>query len=102
MTEVKKGDRVRVTFEGTVICADTDAAYIQDDGNRRHRWVTVSEVKVLPPPVVTFKPGDVVRHKSLGSVFTIARGGYIGHTLGEYMPYDGKFTSEKYEKVELS
>lgn len=68
--------------------------------------ITVEEVK---PPILTFKPGDRIRHKELGYEVTVGDAGYLLHgngaaewwTLG-MRHEDGcqtTFTSEVYEKV---
>ena len=97
----KKGDYVRVTIEGEV-----------EGVSGRHGWFGVGgqevyfdgdfTVEKIAPPVETFKPGDVVRRKDDVVIFTISRAGYIRHDEGVYYPVMSSFTSENYEKVNLS
>lgn len=105
---VQVGDRVRVVIESEVTRKTahgsiTTAAYNgfqpdQDD---------IVSVEVLAPPVTVFNPGEVVRHKSNGSMWLILNDGYVrlGSILGSaakpQRSNPAQFTSEDYELVEL-
>lgn len=70
-----EGDRVRVVLEGTV---DEHGDIKGDSGTfclypnvRKH----VVSIEKIEPPVVTFKPGDVVRSRESGNLRTPMKGG---------------------------
>ena len=110
---LKVGDKVRAVIEYEVTAVDQKG---------RDLWLPlpgtgvvyrlpptapyVTEFEVLTPPVVTFKPGDVVRHN--GRTFYLAANGYaqVSPIPGGFHLYSdgagpGQFNSEFYEKVEL-
>lgn len=102
--EPKVGDYVRVVLEGEAEstsedfftlgsagwsnCIDPDAAH-------------VVSVEKVAPPVVTFKPGDVVRSRVGGYAYTLTEGGYVAHHSGRFHRDDEPFTSQDYGLVEL-
>jgi hypothetical protein len=105
-----KGDRVRVvlegTAEGTATSPRTTGEFCLDE-NPLDNAVSVEKVE---PPVTVFKPGDVVRSKSTGSVYPRRRRLHGVHVpLGLTDPASGslltdgdpadEFTSNKYELV---
>lgn len=110
---IKKGDRVRIVLEDEVVHVsdrflDTTACSYDDrDG--------IVSIEVLPPPVVQFQPGDVVRDKDIsehlyalgekGYTHLTAYGSYAAGSYGQYgeVGYASRdwFTSESFEKVEL-
>ena len=115
MTDIKVGDKVRITFEDIVtsvgddgrVFVDLDTDDCEDDLDMEVGYLVGDDavsITVLTPPIVTFKPGDVVRSKALGFLYTIGRdNGYLSHAEGfRWWPDLGdKFTSEHYELVEL-
>lgn len=99
-----KGDRVRVVLEGEVkhVYSDGDlhiesAKYYKTEVPREG----IISIEKIEPPVEVFKPGDVVRGKVFGHVFTIADDGYVSHSTGAFRPGYNEFTSRGYEKVSL-
>lgn len=104
MSEVKVGDRVRVVLEGTVgftwagnfeLLDPTGEVRCSLHPGARH----VVSVEVLPPPVETFGPGDVVRRKDSGAIYTVGKNGYYHHGSTSVVLGEGLFTSERYERV---
>lgn len=98
------GDRVRVVLEGVV----TQNPNFAPDFTLDHmtwvqpQWPVTKSVEKIEPPVEQFKFGDVVRSKLTGAVYTLTREGYVRHSMGSHFPSLRKFTSEHYEKVDLS
>lgn len=80
MSEFRKGDRVRVTFEGevSVPSSSIDGMVVVsvDSGPMRSHWVRPECVEKIEPAVEPFQPGDFVREVSSGRVFYVAKGGY--------------------------
>jgi hypothetical protein len=117
MTEFKKGDRVRVTFDGAVTDAPTFVKRLRvttDDHKYGVRgslaWVEVEHVEKIEPPVEVFKPGDRLRRKGWEGAYEITLGseGYLQHlTSGgvSYSTYTASprefFNSENFDKVDL-
>lgn len=104
--DIRKGDRVRVTFEATV--ADIGAKYYWFGDTPAaatgevHKDTEGLSIEKIEPPVETFGPGDVVRHKKHRSFrYTLGRGGYFSHQLLEWVSTATQFTSEDYELVIL-
>lgn len=116
MTDYKpqKGDRVRVVLEGGEVrrSVEDDSWVIEFDDNTYITEVNdgapfLVSIEKIEPPVVTFKPGDVVRSKRNPKwLYTIGQRGYTQHTDGAYFA-DGPracedvFTSADYELVSL-
>lgn len=121
MTDIKVGDRVRVTFEGTVgevlRLGDNNTVYglgfVNQYGNGSHTIFTNQEgvtVEKVEPPVETFGPGDLVRSKVDGGIRALASHGYVRIPRGEFFRYDDgrrgayslkEFTSKNHERVEV-
>lgn len=101
----QKGDRVRVVLEGEVLPDHEYGGFSIGTGVNSnfitHGAEHLVSVEKIEPPVVTFKPGDVVRSKSDGDVRTLSQRGWINHTYGSYHESSAKFTSENYELVSL-
>lgn len=107
-----KGDRVRVVFEGEV-------SYINNTGTLLDLWVSKDgemigtlysehlSIEKIEPLVEVFKPGDVVRSKSIARFrYVIGRDGYFSFQGNDFREHDEdfmeqNFTSERYERVEL-
>lgn len=104
--ELKKGDRVRVTFEAEVLRAGqdhTDLPVLTDDGFELFLTAT-DVVEKIEPPVTVFKPGDVVRDKRNGTVRALSTRGWvcINEYPGQFTSGSiSNFTSEHYELVSL-
>ena len=63
----------------------------------------IEEIYGIDPGVVTFKPGQMVRSKSIEAwSYTIAENGYLAHHMGHLYVSSKVFTSEDYELVEES
>ena len=121
MSDFKVGDRVKVTIEGVVRShtgtpGNTFILKFQNEfGNASHTvYTNQSDVTVekIEPPVETFKPGDVVRHKANGWLKALSSEGYTnlgGCTRGQTFKYGvlnggfdrESFTSEFWEKVSI-
>lgn len=108
MSDIKKGDRVRVAFEGEVTVAGDKLrinAPCHEDG---FAWVDPSMAEKIEPPVEVFTRRDTVRDKRVPEfVFTVGQGGYFDHFNGKWNQRDEKylkqyFTSENYEKIHLA
>ena len=103
MTDIKIGDRVRVTIEAELVgdwengCVCTNQKFSE----RYLRNDAVVSVEKLEPPVVVFGPGDVVRDKGSTLTFILTDdGGYTVVETGTH--YDsGLFKSTWYERVNL-
>lgn len=104
--EPKVGDYVRVVLEGGVESTSEDfftlgsAGWSNCIGPEAAHVVSVEKIE-SPVPVVTFKPGDVVRSRVGGYAFTLTEGGYVAHHSGRFHRDDEPFTPEDYELVEL-
>lgn len=114
MSEYKPqdGDRVRVVYEGVVGDADTLGFLIREEGKDTVPFffsdAGLVSVEKIKPPAEVFGPGDVVRDKATGSLYSIGHDGYLSHqTHGFYEWYPGGacrpnyFDSRGYEKVEI-
>ena len=100
-----KGDRVRVVYEGEAQDPDDLGFSISEEGLGSVPFFFADaglvSVEKIEPPVEVFKPGDVVRGKVFGHVFTIADDGYVSHSTGAFRPGYNEFNSVGYEKVSL-
>ncbi|HKN44257.1 MAG TPA: hypothetical protein VJW23_10055 [Propionibacteriaceae bacterium] len=114
MSDIKVGDKVRITFEDTVtsvgddgrIFVDLDTDDCEDDLDMEVGYLVGDDavsIEVTEKAVVTFKPGDVVRHRHCATlVYTVGAGGHLAHHAGFAWRVDNfGFTSEHYELVEL-
>ena len=111
MTEVRKGDYVRITIEGEWLVEGYTVEGIKalpEIGVAPGDTVTVEKIE---PPVETFKPGDVVRpkanHEYVYAILENDKYTYLkcpeeftilGGTFGPMYP---PFTSRHYEKVSI-
>lgn len=99
----KKGDRVRVVLEGEV----TRGLGITDTFDLEGRYIyangyAVTSIEKIEPPVELFGPGDTVRGRATGRLFTLAATGYINHGRGDFTcSSTQKFTSLDFERVEI-
>lgn len=111
MSDIKVGDRVRVTFEATVRRANSAFVSLEGDdgwiGELNYLKVPVEKIE---PPVETFGPGDVVRSRTDGCVRALSSDGYVKIPRGEFFRYDDRrrgacrleeFTSKRFERVEI-
>jgi hypothetical protein len=103
--EVGVGDTIRLTVEGKVDrLEDGD---VQMDGVWRClSSYTVEVTEKAKPPVVTFKPGEFVRHKTHGSTYLVTTSGVTALSDGSHYARDAEWrekylTSKHYDKVEL-
>ena len=111
MTDIKKGDRVRVALEGVVQRTfDNGNLWLESsDFGTAIDGTHVISVEKIEPPVEVFKPGDVVRSLATGSYWYLATNGYVRMTSAdfpepvEFYEYTDstEFTSDEYEKVDL-
>lgn len=117
MTDVKKGDRVRITFEGEAdeyLAGITYGTHEAGDRNfevRSDEGDTVT-IEKIEPPVEVFGPGDLLRttHDGPPAYYYLAENGYVrlvGGGYGNVTPFyeydEGDvFTSKEYEKVDLA
>lgn len=108
MSDIKNGDRVRLTVEGTasgngaytILNGDAGEWFLEYKNQYVGNGITVEKIK---PPVVTFKRGDVVRSKDVPEFcYAITKDGYTDLFNGLHNICDTKFTSEHYELVNLS
>lgn len=111
----QKGDRVRVVVEGEITGTYREGQCFNIGHSPGGMYVTphtehVVSVEKLEPPVEVFGPGDIVRPKDIGHiVYMLGRNHYsyvyTGPGEGEVIRarfYDTeRFTSERYEKVNL-
>lgn len=110
-----KGDRVRVSFEGTVnrVMPDFEGGQelrVEVDGLNHYIYTDTANVEKIEPLVETFGPGDVVREKGVpvgrAQVRTLGLDGWINHADGSFYnaPRTARtgFTSDGYERVEVS
>lgn len=105
MTDIKKGDRVKVTFEGVVRGVNARYVSLENDatawlGELRHDLVTVEKIE---PPVEVFKTGDLVRSIDSRNYYLITDKGYLEMNKGirgQHNPLGSiVFTSKNYERV---
>lgn len=101
MTDHKIGDRVRVTFEGTIEHIEKDnfgpeLVIKASEGSPSHfihpDFATVE--KIQRP----FKPGDVVRSNVSGRLFFVGEGRHFDPNDGNW--YDWELSRNLYELVE--
>lgn len=102
----KNGDRIRVALEGRASVETQGFDLILDNGTSRYfsnhdsgtLYDANTKVTKIEPPVVTFKPGDVVKSKKTGYIYTLAEGRYFDHTNASWTHgRGGNFTSACYE-----
>ena len=94
MTDVQVGDKVRVYHEGVVTRVSPKGKWITVDDEMKYYGFDVEVI----PSVITFKPGDVVRHKGDSSIYTLGEGGrYFSHHLRDWRTREIEFTSKHYE-----
>jgi hypothetical protein len=100
------GDRVRVVLEGAVRKQPLNGQFIVGRSGQANHIIPdaahVVSVELIEPPVVTFKPGDTVRAKVTGYHYTIGSNGYYDHRARRVWSPTAAFTSEGYERVELT
>ena len=116
MTDIKKGDRVKVTLEGTLTSADHPDAFAMGRSQQRAIFSTQAKeytvtIEKIEPPVEVFKPGDVVRVKRGldGHARVLGQDSYIVIPSGRQWRYGEaggyereEFTSRRFERVNLS
>lgn len=104
MSSFAEGEKVRVTFEGVVAASPNDewVGVRLDDG--LIHWVHADErVAKMERTVEVFGPGDTVRSKRTGRVWTLGLGGCLRHWNWMWANDPGaRFTSEYFERVEVS
>lgn len=119
VTEIKTGDRVKVTIHEAVVTHAYGPNDIGLDIEFNHDTVLLNDsylrnggatVEKIEPPVWVFSPGDVVRSKSSGHTYAITHTGWVplhdaygelgstNHATDCYF----EFTSQFYEKVEVA
>lgn len=99
------GDRVRVTFEGDYLDGVIKAGpsfWIYRNGIS-----AIRSIEKIEPPVEVFEPGDTVRSKSGGFLYSIGSDGYFSHPARHFFEWgygigEKHFTSKDYERVNLS
>jgi len=105
MSEIKKGDWVRLTIEGEVDEVVYFGSYISTPKVKIGKYMySLDErytVEKTEPPMVTFKPGDRVRSKRTGNEFTIGHGGYFSHQRHFWNGRVATFTSKVFELVDV-
>lgn len=110
MTDIKKGDRVRVTFESVA----SEVSSVGLNLHNGHTFVNIKQegvtVEKIEPPVEVFKPGDVVRNSAwtyaLGTDGFLTIASAYGHPVGTFSRYgeNGRyeasdFTTKWFERV---
>ena len=91
--EFKKGDRVKVTIEGTVIrdLASHRDVFLNDSGASypAHHVVDTTKpgvtIEKVADPLPT-TPGSVIRNRNYGSLYMRVDGGWLGED-GEFTPW---------------
>ena len=119
MNEFRTGDRVRIVLETEVVGKRREGRtiYVKANGDDE-LWFDLDQdditIEKLPPPVVTFKPGDRLRRKGYGAFayeITLADEGYLQHfaasgvEYNSYNSYSGTgrefFNSDNFDLVKL-
>lgn len=106
----RRGDRVKVTLEGEVTRvmdiepgSETVELRIEHNGRASFVYTDMATVEKVEPPVETFGPGAVVRDKVVHSArYAIGNGGYFSFTTNEWHDDPTDFTTDRYERVEVS
>lgn len=103
MSEIKVGDRVKVTFDGAVTHVDDSgtSCLVERGGGSMPivTWIPTGAVEKIEPPVEVFKIGDRVRAIDSPDIeFTIGTDGYLAHFKDrtEWKAWPGLFTSDEY------
>lgn len=103
-----KGDRVRVVLEGEVTQANEYDPWFNLEGKPLYsEGSAIVSVERIEPPVIVFKPGDVVQDKTNPRwKYAIGKKGYTQLSDGSYFadgePFiQNEFTSKGYELVSL-
>lgn len=106
MAEFKKGDRVKVSFEGEVGWVGTYEADVRDadaDGGTT-ATVPISSITKIEPPVKMFRAG-IVRTLDGTMIYHLLPNSYLGvnaQGATEFQSYGSTtFTSDKYELVKV-
>ena len=104
--ELRTGDYVRVVFEGPIeVLHSADNTFMVGTGTARNRVQAnqkhVKSVKKIAPPVTVFQPGDTVRHRGAGYLYSLGVYGYFDHTSSRWYVGSAEFTSRDYELVDL-
>lgn len=88
MSELKKGDSVKVTLEGTVTnivpFGDDRIELRIEDGSGDVYYISPSKsnVEKVEPPVEVFEPGTIVRGKYSGRIKIVTKQGVIDSKTG--------------------
>lgn len=104
--DVEVGDKVTLTYSGTAAKVGEwkgvpEVIFDRGDDTFLHLSPLDFTLKSVEKPVRTFRPGDVVREKSTGRVYTVADNGYYNHTYKTVVMYAAAgFDSSRYELVE--
>lgn len=107
----EKGDRVKVTIEGTVNRVlnfdGTQELRIDADGLDHFIYTDTANVEKVEPEVEVFAPGTLVRDRSIPHMrYAIGHGGYFSFTTNAWHPFTpddvNDFTAATYERVEVS
>lgn len=109
--DIRKGDRVRVTFEATV--ADIGAKYYWFGDTPAaatgevHKDTEGLSIEKIEPPVETFGPGDAVKRESDGQILLLAENGWFNTALNRFfassMVGDGDFSEDAgFTRVKLA
>lgn len=113
MSAFTQGEKVKVTFEGTVEATPNDewVGVRLDDGliHWVHADEHVAKVEKVEPEYEIFGPGSMVRDKRYHNlVYTLGSDGYYSHRFDVWRPVHsvdhwkaGPFTSKDYERVEV-
>lgn len=76
MAEFKKGDRVKVEYEGTVTFVYDDAVEVTGEGGRAGYARNPSDLTLIERPVEPLAPGSVVRNKR-GTIWLVEEAGRV-------------------------
>jgi len=102
VSEIKKGDRVRLLpgeFEVSYVVGNYVALF---SAGKYKMSAPFFQIEKIEPPVVKFKPGDVIRWKKLPRVqdYLVLRGGDLAGMTDGRIHKDSQINSEYYELVE--
>ena len=114
MTDIKKGDRVKVTLEGEVLFqGDRSIEARVEDGRvvevyaPRSPLATAVIIEKIEPPVKVFKPGDVVQNSA--HVYALTPHGFVVLDDGVFYGYGeggrykvSDFTSETFDRTGIA
>lgn len=108
MSDIKKGDLVRVTIEGVIHDSEGLGIFLHDGCTYINTKKPGVSVERIEPPVVQFKPGDRLRRRN-GMAYEVTLGvdGYLHHSTDHFFRFSdplprGFFNSERFEKINLS